>query len=187
MIMQQGNVAHQCINTAITDIAEPWQADFRAEIAGDNFLRGGKSILLRGEGACDIARQWHSCLVRANFEAYRTTPLEAVRRSGGLPIIGDEEARAREFVAAETVLIDDFFDPVAWTPDSAEMFTWYFRTLHRSGAVILLSTDEDDPDLDNHGTVIGSLIEKTFEVIAHVKSIQKEKAVKPKWTGSGKK
>jgi len=166
MITLAGNLPYAYKDISINDLSENVRGEFESEVADGNFLRGGKSLILTGPLSDHAARQWIACLLLGGFNAYRATPVEIVRRAAGLPILGDDDNRASEFINAETMFIDDFFEHPSWGEDNAQLFTWFVREQYRNGVVLLIATEhKEKANLNVHGSAIGDMIENNFEVI----------------------
>lgn len=158
-----GNLPLAYGDVTIECIEGNWRTLFEKEVESGNFLLGGKSLILVGDNADHVARQWLACLIRANYSAYRVTPMELARRALTYPIVNDSDERAADFDRAECLLLDDFFDkPI---DDLTDAFSWYFRELIRDGVVILIASNKVDADLDNWGSIAGNEIAKNFEAI----------------------
>ena len=168
-----GNIGKQYLTADPDSMQKPWADCFDAEVKAGNFLIGGKSLLLAGEGAEIASQQWVACLNRVDMPAYRTTPMEIVRRLEGKVIPRDDPQRLEEFERAETVVVFDFFEPSDLDRD---LLQWFFKEALRDGIVVVLVTENHDPDLDCHGENIGQFIEDNFEGILHVAQAATTKA-----------
>jgi hypothetical protein len=173
-----GNLPYAFRDTTIESVSPAWVKEFNAEIADDNFLRGGKSILLCGEGAEHAARQWLACLLRAGFPAYRVTPFEAVRRISALPVLRDNEDRAYQFSVAECYLIDDLFEDhgEGLTPADSYRLLLFMRESIRDGAVLIAASDNEKLESDSLPDNVWEFVEENFEVIRGSNSEAKTKS-----------
>ncbi len=163
-----GNLPYEYRNTSLGDVQAAWRDEFEAEVADGNFLRGGKSIMLLGDGAEVASRQWVACLLVAGFRVYRLTPHEAIRRMSGLPVSWDSESRKMEYDEAECYLIDDFFFDHSDGMSSADAYLLWLFLLEasRDGRVLLIASDKEKIDEINcYPDYVWELVEETFEVI----------------------
>jgi hypothetical protein len=158
-----GNLPYAYKDTTLESVSPAWRKEFEAEIADGNFLRGGKSLLLVGEGAQEASRQWLACLLRAGFPAYRVTPYEAVRRVSALPVLRDNEDRAHQFNDAECYLVDDLLDE----PGEGEPYKLllFLRESTRDGAVLVAATDNEKLESDSLPDYVWEFVEENFEVV----------------------
>ena len=168
MIPSPGNLPYDLRDTTLEDIEPRWRKEFQSEVEDGNFLRGGKSVMLVGEGACQAARQWLACLIRANFKAYRITPFEIVRRMSGLSVVWDTDTRKTMFEEAECFLVDDFFfdhdDGI--TGEDAYLIWMFLQEALRDGAVIILASDSEKIGSINYcPDYVWELVENSLEVI----------------------
>jgi len=168
-----GNIGKQYLTADPDNMQVPWGADFTSEVAANNFIIGGKCLLLLGPNAETAAQQWVACLNRISMPAYRTTAMEIVRRLEGKVIPRDDPQRVEEFERAETLFVFDFFVPSELDND---LLYWFIREALRDGIVLVLVSEDDDADLDCHGANIGRLVEKHFEVIKHGSQTSTKKA-----------
>lgn len=181
MIPSNGNLPYELRDTTLESISDNWRKEFQAEVADNNFLRGGKSILLLGEGAEVASRQWLACLLRGGFNAYRATPYEIARRVAGLPVAWDTESRKLMFDDAETILIDDFFfdHSDGLSSEDAYRIWWYMLEVIRDGAVVILACDKEKIDTINcYPDYVWEFVEETFEVIRGDNSQAKSGGIK---------
>lgn len=165
MKVLRGNLPYAYQKADIDNMPVRWKYDFEAEVEDGNFLRGGTSLLLHGKRATDAAMHWLACLLLADYEVYRATPLEIMRRMAGQPVAGDDEGRKRQFEDAECIFIDDFFSDVVVSEDMRYLFVWYIIEASKAGIVFVIASDDKSPELEQYGPVVGDLIENTFEVI----------------------
>lgn len=168
MIPSPGNLPYEFRDTTLKDVADNWRKEFEAEVKDNNFLRGGKSLMLLGAGAEHASRQWLACLLRANFRAYRATPFEIVRRVSGLPVPWDDETKKAMFEEAECILIDDFFfdhDDGLSAGDAYRLW-WFMLEAVRDGAVLVVASNNEKIDTINcYPDYVWEFVEETFEVI----------------------
>lgn len=172
----KGNLPYDMQEAHIGDLPEAWRKEFEAEVADGNFLRGGKSIMLLGEGAEKSAALFHACLVRAGFNAYRITPFEAVLRVDGRYVVRDSELRKQQFEEAECFLIDGFFfDHDDGMDDAAAYKLWWFLSeAVKDGAVLIVASNNEKIDaIDCYPDYMWEFVEETFEVIRADKSEKK--------------
>lgn len=168
MIPSPGNLPYEFRDTTLDDVTPEWRKEFEAEVKDGNFLRGGKSVLLIGDGAEHASRQWLACLLRANFSAYRITPYEIVRRVDCLPVPWDTDTRKAMFDEAECFLIDDFFfdHDDGMTSGEAYRVWWFMQEAVRDGAVLIIASNKEKIDTTNcYPDYLWEFVEETFEVI----------------------
>lgn len=175
-----GNLIYEHRMAGIPDIAQPWRGEFEAEVADNNFLRGGKCMLLCGAGAEVSLRQWGACLMRGGYKVYRITPLEIVRRVNAQPVLCDNDTRKDEFDAAECFLIDDLFFNHTFAEGDAYRLWWFMQEMVRDGAVLVAANETDTVEIpDCYPDYLGAFVEETFEVIRGNKSeVKKASGIK---------
>lgn len=178
-----GNLPYAHVKTDIDAMDPRWRKEFEAEVNEGNFLRGGKSLLLHGDGAENASMQWLACLLLAGYQAYRVTPLEVMRRMAGLPIAGDNDGRKDEFENAECIFIDDFFSSIVVSDEMSYLFIWFFTEAVKAGVTLVIAYDDNEPELELYGPVVGDLIENTFEVVHGTPSKTKTRKTSSKRDG----
>lgn len=163
------------IGKDIDDIPDGWRKEFEREIAENNFLRGGKHILLIGNNANDQLGLWGQCLVIAGYPVYSASVYELQRRVDSLAILWDSETRQRQFDNAECIIIRDYF----WGElerDQQQRTARFLQEAIDEGVTLLLASDKVDPYLEQNGEDAAAIIEQEFEVIR----VQETKKKKPK-------
>jgi hypothetical protein len=144
-----------------------WREHFEAELADGNFVRGGKHLLMNGEGANLAHEQWAACLALINMPIYFTDPKSMLRRHRDQYVRGETDQRKAEYDDAECVFIAEFFSgPYEYDTKDKDDLTWLLTQLINDGTTLVISTDADE---DTTGLYqyepIGNIIEQHFEAV----------------------
>lgn len=174
-----GNLPFSHVEFDLEKMDSKWRKEFIDEVESGNFVRGGRSIVLVGPGAETGILEWLACLLLANYRAFRLTPYEAVCRMLARPVYNDTPDRLEDFLNAECIVIDDFFQPI---PEQyLYEFETFLRQAIRDGVVVLVGTESDETAPS--GNLI-EILEAHFEAI-RVETNQK-KTDKSKARAGGK-
>ena len=153
-------------NTDIESIDPKWRKDFEQEVADNNFVRGGKSLLLAGIGAEEAAEQWIACLHLINMQVFVTDPIMISRLLEKQYIRGFTEDHYRVFEQAETILINDFFLKDDNYEAVASTLHWFMQDALRDGVTFVIATDSTrSPAGMYQYQPIAEMCEKHFEAI----------------------
>jgi hypothetical protein len=160
------NIPVSALNKDLRDMDAWFKTFFEEEVDNDGFLSGGKSFLVSAHNAepqCDIAL---ACLDRANYDVYRTTPMEIIRRLEDKENLSDEDLD-KAWLNADCYFIYGMFDDIALTGLSEVQkatVAWFVKEAVTYGnPVILPVANAEATDLDSYGTELGAFIETTFE------------------------
>lgn len=171
-LYRKNNVPFDSCGKGLNDIPQPWQKHLKTEVEANNFLRGGQSLLLSGEGANNQIGLWASALTVGGFNVYQASVWELERRADDRKVLWDCDERTADFDAAEVYLINGFFKKSNFAPDRAdkEILTWFIDQAIRDGRIIVIATDNPEADLDVHGPFMGNIIKNKFEAITNGKT-----------------
>lgn len=160
------NIPASALNKDLRNMDAWFRMFFEDEVAADGFMSGGKSFLVSADNAvmnCDIAL---ACLDRVNYDVYRTTPMEILRRLDNMENLSDEDLD-KSWLNADCYFIYGMFDDIALTGLSEVQkakVAWFVKeAVTYDNPVILPVANAEDTDLDSYGTELGAFIETTFE------------------------
>jgi hypothetical protein len=174
-LYRKNNVPFDCVGKGLDDIPEPWRQHLTTEVGGNNFLRGGQSLLLIGEGAEQQIGLWSSALTIGGFNVYQTNIWELERRAMDLRVLWDCEDRAKDFEEAEVYLIHAFFKKTPRTDQvDREVLTWAIDQALRDGRIVVIASDNPKADMDVHGPFLGNIIQNKFEALKNGKASKKK-------------
>lgn len=174
----KGNIPYRNFETTdIESLDSKWRVEFERELKENNFVRGGKSLVLFGEGAVQTHEQWAACLVLAGMPAFYTNPTDIIRRLRGQYIPRDTDDIRQQFDEAESIFITDFFGVNAKFNEETDLLTWYIDQAIRDGCVIVTATDHDR-DTTGYYQIepLAQLCDQNFEAIRGKKTKSKNKA-----------
>jgi hypothetical protein len=153
-------------STDIDSIDPDWRKDFEQEVADDNFVRGGRSLVLSGPGSEEAAEKWMVCLNMANMLVFVADPIMLYRLLNKQYIRGVTDEHYLAFEKAETILINDFFLPDPDYMHVASTLHWFMQDALRDGVTFVIASDDRDSQEGMYQyQPIAEMCEKHFEAV----------------------
>lgn len=161
----KGNVSPRYANVDLTECCK----QFEEEVDDGNFMQAeGRPLLVIGQGSREEVLRWNACLARANYDVFRTTPIEALRFLAIDYKPDPDDEPGKDFASAQCFIILDALDPDttgAMTLREKAAFIQFVKSGVDDGIVFVFEAGTRDLDPDILGSNFGEYILEHFEAV----------------------